>query len=102
MSGVDRLRDGKSSAKSFVLGRIRARGIMLLEHLGPIPLDQGPQEVGKVFPLYHLATGLQTSFGVGSGTGLSADNVAVLALWAVGGAVAAARNFRWEPQTARG
>jgi len=70
-----------------------------------IPIDQLPhwlQEVGKVFPLYHLATGLQTSFGVSSGTGLSADNVAVLALWAVGGAVAAARNFRWEPQAARG
>ncbi|MGH2963801.1 MAG: ABC transporter permease [Solirubrobacterales bacterium] len=69
-----------------------------------IPIDQLPhwlQEVGKVFPLYHLATGLQISFGTSSGTGLSADNVAVLALWTIGGGVAAARNFRWEPQ-ARG
>jgi len=70
-----------------------------------IPIDQLPQwlqEVGKVFPLYHLATGLQISFGTSSGTGLSADNVAVLALWAIGGGIAAARNFRWEPQAARG
>jgi len=69
-----------------------------------IPIDQIPQwlqEVGKVFPLYHLAAGLQVSFGTSSGTGLSANDVAVLALWAIGGGVVAARNFRWEPQ-ARG
>jgi ABC-2 type transport system permease protein len=70
-----------------------------------IPIDQLPQwlqEVGKVFPLYHLATGLQVSFGASSGTGLSADNVAVLALWAISSAVVAARSFKWEPQAARG
>jgi ABC-2 type transport system permease protein len=70
-----------------------------------IPIDQLPswlQEVGKVFPLFHLAEGLQVTFGTSSGTGLSADNVAVLALWAIASAIAAARNFRWEPQSARG
>ncbi len=69
-----------------------------------IPIDQLPQwlqEIGKVFPLYHLATGLQVAFGASSGTGLSANNVAVLGLWATASAVAAARNFRWEPQGAR-
>ena len=70
-----------------------------------IPIDQLPswlQEVGKVFPLYHLAVGLQVSFGVDSGTGLSANNLAVLGVWAFGSAVVAARAFRWEPQSARG
>ena len=69
-----------------------------------IPIDTLPtwlQDVGRVFPLFHLAEGLQISFGVSSGTGLTADNVAVLSLWAVGSAVVAARSFKWEPQTAR-
>jgi ABC-2 type transport system permease protein len=66
-----------------------------------IPIDQLPQwleEVGRVFPLFHLAEGLQVSFGVSSGTGLSADNVAVLGAWAIGSAIVAVRAFRWEPQ----
>jgi ABC-2 type transport system permease protein len=70
-----------------------------------IPIDQLPtwlQDVGRVFPLFHLAEGLQISFGVSSGTGLTANNVAVLTLWAVGSAIVAARNFKWEPQAARG
>jgi ABC-2 type transport system permease protein len=70
-----------------------------------IPIDQLPdwlQQVGRVFPLFHLAEGLQVTFGVTSGTGLSGNNVAVLALWAVGSAIVAVRNFKWEPQTARG
>jgi ABC-2 type transport system permease protein len=70
-----------------------------------IPVDQLPdwlEQVGRVFPLFHLAQGLQVTFGVSSGTGLSGDNVAVLALWAIASAVAAARNFKWEPQSARG
>ena len=70
-----------------------------------VPIDQLPewlQQVGRVFPLFHLAEGLQKSLGVTSGTGLSANNVAVLALWAVGSAIVAARAFKWEPQSARG
>ena len=70
-----------------------------------VPIDQLPewlQQIGRVFPLFHLAEGLQTSLGVTSGTGLSANNVAVLAVWAVGSAIVAARSFKWEPQTARG
>jgi ABC-2 type transport system permease protein len=70
-----------------------------------VPIDQLPewlQQIGRVFPLFHLAEGLQTSLGVTSGTGLSANNVAVLAVWAVGSAIVAARAFKWEPQTARG
>jgi ABC-2 type transport system permease protein len=70
-----------------------------------IPVDQLPhwlESVGKVFPLYHLADGLQTSLLTGGGsTGLSAANVAVLALWGLAGFVIATRRFRWEPQAAR-
>jgi ABC-2 type transport system permease protein len=70
-----------------------------------IPIDQLPdwlQQVGRVFPLFHLAEGLQLSLGASSGTGLSGNNVAVLGVWLIGSTVIATRAFRWEPQTARG
>jgi ABC-2 type transport system permease protein len=59
------------------------------------------ESVGKAFPLYHLAEGLQTCLvsGVG-GTGLGAGNVAALAAWGFAGLVIAARRFQWEPQAA--
>jgi hypothetical protein len=73
---------------------------------GPIvPIDQLPewlQQIGRVSPLFHLAERLQTCLGVTSGTGLGGNNVAVLALWAIGSAIVAARAFKWEPRTARG
>lgn len=70
-----------------------------------IPVDQLPnwiEEIGRVFPLYHLAEGLQTTFAASSGTGLDAGNVALLGAWAAVGIVVAARGFRWEPQASRG
>jgi ABC-2 type transport system permease protein len=71
-----------------------------------IPVETLPnwlEEVGRVFPLAHLAEGLQTTLGVpGGGTGLSGPNVAVLAVWGLAGLVVAARRFKWEPQAARG
>ena len=55
-----------------------------------IPVDQLPhwlESIAKIFPLYHLALGLQTSLAPGaSGSGLDAGNLAVLAAWAAGGA----------------
>jgi len=54
--------------------------------------------VGKVFPLYHLADGLQRTVVSGSGSGLVGDDLLVLALWGAGGLLFAARRFRWEPQ----
>jgi ABC-2 type transport system permease protein len=59
------------------------------------------ESVGKFFPLYHLAEGLQTCLvsGVG-GTGLEAGNVTALAVWGLAGLAFAARHFRWEPQAA--
>lgn len=58
--------------------------------------------IGRVFPLFHLAEGLQRSLVPGGGTGLTTANVAVLAAWGLGGLVFAARRFRWEPQAAGG
>jgi len=70
-----------------------------------VPVDQLPswlEEIARVFPLYHLADGLQRALGLGGGTGLESTDVAVLAAWALAGGAVALRSFRWEPQTARG
>jgi ABC-2 type transport system permease protein len=66
-----------------------------------IPTDQLPDslvQIGKVFPLAHLATGLQAAFGSGD-VHLNGENVAVIALWGAAGIIVAARTFRWEPHT---
>jgi len=67
-----------------------------------IPVDQLPswlETVGKVFPLYHLALGLQTTLAPGAdGSGLEAGNLAALAIWALVGIRIASRRFKWEPQ----
>lgn len=62
-------------------------------------LPHGLEVLGKVFPLYHLALGLQTALAPGaSGSGLELENVLILAIWAVAGVRIASRRFRWEPQ----
>jgi ABC-2 type transport system permease protein len=69
-----------------------------------IPVDQLPnwlESVGKAFPLYHLADGMQTSLVAGGGTGLSGGDVASLVLWGLVGLAIAVRRFRWEPRAAR-
>jgi ABC-2 type transport system permease protein len=67
-----------------------------------IPIDTLPnwlQEIGGIFPLYHLAQGLQTTVARDpTGIGLSADDVAVLAIWGLTGLRIATKRFRWEPQ----
>jgi ABC-2 type transport system permease protein len=63
-----------------------------------VSIDQLPTwlaDVARVFPVYHLTTGLQTALG---GASFDAGNAAVLALWALAGIAVAARGFRWEPQ----
>jgi ABC-2 type transport system permease protein len=71
-----------------------------------IPVQELPNwlvNLGKVFPLAHLATGLQTVLSPAtSGFGLDGDDVAVLAGWGVVGLLVAARFFAWEPKLARG
>jgi ABC-2 type transport system permease protein len=70
-----------------------------------IPVEQLPhwlETVGKVFPLYHLALGLQTTLSPSAtGSGLDAENVLILAIWAIAGARIASKRFKWEPQAAR-
>jgi ABC-2 type transport system permease protein len=70
-----------------------------------IPVEVLPnwlESIGRVFPLAPLADGMQRSIATGSGTGLTASNVALLAAWGLVGLVLAARTFRWEPQAATG
>jgi len=55
-------------------------------------------DVGKVFPLAHLATGLQTAFIDSGSTGLDGQDIGVLVVWMVVAAAVALRTFRWEPQ----
>jgi ABC-2 type transport system permease protein len=55
------------------------------------------ERIGRVFPVYHLASGLQTALGITGDTALSGGNLLALALWAVAGIAFAARRFRWEP-----
>jgi ABC-2 type transport system permease protein len=66
-----------------------------------ISVDQLPnwlEAVGKVFPLYHVAEGLQRCLASGAGgTGLTGQNLLVLALWGIAGVRIATRRFRWEP-----
>ncbi len=69
-----------------------------------IPLDTLPgwlSSLGRIFPLYHLAEGLQRATA-GAGTGIDAGNVLALAAWAVAGLIVAVRRFRWEPMGAGG
>src|ERR1700709_298356 len=69
-----------------------------------IPVDQLPPwmgTVGEVFPLYHLALGLQTTLSpAATGSGSDPGTVLVLALWAIAGARIASKRFHWEPQAA--
>lgn len=70
-----------------------------------VPVDQLPtwlEDIGRAFPLFHLADGLQRALAPGGGTGLEAGNVAVLGAWTLAGVLIAVRGFRWEPQVARG
>jgi ABC-2 type transport system permease protein len=71
-----------------------------------IPVDQLPhwlETVGKFFPLYHLALGLQTTLSPNAkGSGIDGENLLILALWAFAGARIASTRFRWAPQAAKG
>ncbi len=53
--------------------------------------------MARAFPPFHLAEGLQLALA-GSGTGLSAGHLAMLAAWGLAALAVASRRFRWEPQ----
>lgn len=66
-----------------------------------VPLDQLPDwlaEIGRIFPVYHVAEGMQTALAQSGPNPLDASNLAVLAVWGIGATVIAIRSFRWEPQ----
>jgi ABC-2 type transport system permease protein len=66
-------------------------------------LPHGLEVLGKIFPLYHVALGLQTTLAPGaSGSGLELENVLILVIWAAVGIRVASRRFRWEPIAATG
>lgn len=71
-----------------------------------IPVEELPSwlvEIGEIFPLSHIAKGLQDVLAPSTtGWGLSATNVAILGGWGIAGLLVAARTFRWEPKLARG
>lgn len=65
-----------------------------------VPMNLMPAwlfDVGRVFPLEHLASGLRIAFAVRNSNGITAGNVGVLAIWGVAGMLIAVRTFRWEP-----
>lgn len=53
-------------------------------------------DLGKVFPLEHVADGLQTAFLSSGSTGITLSHVAVIGVWGVAGLVVALRTFQWE------
>jgi len=68
-----------------------------------VPVTQLPawlESVGRVFPLAHLAEGLQGAL-LTHGATLYGGDVLALALWGLAGLVVSVRTFRWEPQAAR-
>ncbi len=56
-------------------------------------------DIGRVFPLEYLAAGLRTAFTTASSTGITAENVGVLAGWGLVGMAVAVRTFEWEPMS---
>lgn len=55
-------------------------------------------DVGRIFPLAHLANGLQRAFSESRATGLNGTDLAVLGAWCLVAGVVAVRTFRWAPQ----
>ena len=65
-----------------------------------VPVDQLPgwlRDIGRAFPVYHVAAGLQTAVGSAGDTALRGGNVLVLVAWALAGVTIAARRMKWEP-----
>jgi hypothetical protein len=59
-------------------------------------------DLGKVFPLEHLAKGLQTCFLLPGSTGITAANLAVLIAWGAAALLTAIKTFQWEPKPSGG
>jgi len=67
-----------------------------------IPADQLPHGVivfADLFPIRHFSDTFSDAYVPGSGSSVSWDNLAVVALWGVAGLVLAIRYFRWTPRS---
>lgn len=65
-----------------------------------VPLSLMPGwlvDIGRVFPLEHLAHGLRAALSAPSSAGITAQDVGVLVAWGAAGTLVALRTFRWEP-----
>jgi ABC-2 type transport system permease protein len=64
------------------------------------PLAQGSvlARIADWFPIFHMIRALVRSFEGGPGSGLQADDLLVMLVWAVVALVFTARRFRWEPR----
>jgi ABC-2 type transport system permease protein len=54
--------------------------------------------VAKWFPVYHFSKAMQGAYFQVSGRGFRGQDLLVMGVWAVAGAVLAARFFTWEPR----
>ena len=67
----------------------------------PNALPSWLRQIAKVFPVQHLAHGLQHAFQPGTaGIGLNWSDLGALGIWAAIGVVVALRRFSWLPKTA--
>ena len=69
-----------------------------------VPLSLMPTwmvDLGKVFPLEHLAAGLRAAFSRPGSTGITILDLGALALWGIGAMLVSVRTFRWEPLAER-
>lgn len=66
-----------------------------------IPLDDAPgwlETVGQIFPLRPFGEAMQNAFNpLVEAPAFEWGSVAIVAAWGVGGAVVAARTFKWDP-----
>jgi ABC-2 type transport system permease protein len=69
--------------------------------IAPPSLPSWLRNIAKVFPVQHLAHGLQHAFQPGTGgIGIVWSDLGVMGIWAAIGVVVALRRFSWLPKTA--
>ena len=54
--------------------------------------------VAKVFPVYHFAEAMNSSYFTVSGSGFEGGHLLILGAWGLAGAIAAVLFFSWEPR----
>jgi ABC-2 type transport system permease protein len=70
--------------------------------IAPNQLPSWLSNIAKVFPVQHLAHGLQHGFLAPTGIGIDWSDLAVMAIWGAIGLAVALRRFSWLPKAATG